>query len=183
MKKIIAEKGETNRLIVADSLIEECNELQKICETWHDKKLIEGSVFEPNYIYKCLTEGDLPPAPDANKEYYRLKSIYLKDAGKLIGFSDIYHGFPSEETAWISIFLIGKQFRKNGYAQEFINYISAECVKNGYKKIGIGVHLKNWRALRFWTQVGFNKVFGVFGDNDYSENTFAMIGLEKSLSD
>lgn len=181
MKTIIKEKFETKRLIIADARIEECKELQEICDTWDDKKIIEGTDFEPNYIYKCITEGDLPPTPDANKENYRLKSIYLKDTGKLIGFTDIYYGFPSEDTIWISLFMIDKKFRKNGYAQEVIDFITSECIKSTYEKIGIGVHLKNWRGLRFWTKAGFDKVFGVFGDDTYSESNFALIGLEKSL--
>lgn len=181
MKRIITEKWETNRLILVDAIIEECNELQKICETWDDKKLIEGTDFEPDYIYKCITEGDLPPMPNANKENYRLKSIYLKDIGNLIGFTDIYYGYPSEDTIWISLFMIDKEFRKNGYAQEVIDFITTECIKDGYKKIRIGVRLKNWRGLKFWTKAGFDKVFGIFGDETYSESTFALMGLEKRL--
>ena len=180
---IVSEKDETKRLIITDSIIEESDELQAICNKWDDKFIIEGSNFESDYIHKCLTEGDLPPIPDASKDYYKLKSIYLKDTGKLIGFSDIYYGFPSEETAWISIFIIDKQFRKKGYAQEAIDFISDECVKKGYKNIGIAVHLKNWSALRFWTKAGFNRVMTVFGDNGYSEKAYALIGLEKSLAD
>lgn len=177
----ISERDETKRLIISESIIEECNELQVICDKWNDKLIIEGSNFESDYIYKCLTEGDLPPKPNANKDYYRLKSIYVKATGELIGFYDIYYGFPSDETAWISIFIIDKQFRKNGYAQEAIDFISEESIKRGYRKIGIGVHLKNWRALRFWTKAGFDKISGIFGDDTYSESTFSLIGLEKDL--
>lgn len=176
-----AKKCETKRLIITDSIIEECNELQKICESWDDKEIIEGTDFEHDYIYKCITEGDLPPSPNASKENYRLKSIFLKDTSILIGFTDIYYGYPSKNSIWISLFIIDKKFRNNGYAQEIINFISNECKKEGYKKIGIGVHLKNWRGLRFWTKVGFDKVLGIFGDDTYSKSTYALIGLEKSL--
>lgn len=181
MKKCIPNKGETKNLIISDSLVEECNDLQNICVRWDDKSIIEGSDFEADYIYKCITEGDLPPVPDATKENYRFKSIYLKENKNLIGFTDMYYGFPSVDTVWISLFIVDKDFRKKGYAQETVNYISKECTKIGYKKIGIGVHLKNWRGLRFWTKAGFDRVSGVFGDEIYSEKTFALIGLEKIL--
>ncbi|WBW95584.1 GNAT family N-acetyltransferase [Oceanirhabdus sp. W0125-5] len=181
MKKLIPETLETKRLIITNSKIEECDELQKICESWDDKKLIEGSNIEPDYIYKCITEGDLPPVTNASRENYKLKSIYLKDNGKLIGFTDLYFGYPKEKTIWISLFLISKDFRKKGYAQEVIECISKEGRTAEYEKIGIGVHLKNWRGLRFWTKSGFDRVVGIFGDEDYSENTYAVIGLEKNL--
>ncbi|PKP34033.1 MAG: GNAT family N-acetyltransferase [Bacteroidetes bacterium HGW-Bacteroidetes-15] len=168
-------------IVISDSTLDEYSALQIICDSWVDKKLIEGTEFEPNYIHNCLTNGDLPPIPNASKSSYRLKSIYLKHSDELIGFTDLYFGYPTNDSAWISIFMIHERFRNNGYAQEAIAIISQECRKLGYKKIGIGVFLKNWRALRFWTKVGFDKVTSISGDKDYSEESFARIGLEKSL--
>ena len=174
--------GITDRIILSDSSMSECIDLQIICESWVDKVLIEGSEFESNYIYNCLTKGDLPPIPNAKKSLYRLKSIYLKHSHELIGFTDLYFGYPTNDTAWVSIFIIREKFRNNGYAQEAIAILTEECKLLGYKKIGIGVYLKNWRALRFWTKVGFDKVTSISGDKDYSENNFARIGLEKNLN-
>jgi GNAT superfamily N-acetyltransferase len=168
-------------IVISDSTLNECNDLQNICDSWEDKRIIEGSEFEPSYIFNCLTKGDLPPIPNACKSLYRLKSIYIKETNELIGFSDLYFGYPKNDTAWISIFMIHKKFRNKGYAQEAIDIISNECILHGYKKIGIGVYLKNWRALRFWTKAGFDKVISITGDKDYSENAFARIRLEKSL--
>ncbi len=181
MKKTISEMGETKNLIIRNSIIEECDELQKISESWGDKKVVEGEEFATDYFYKCLTEGDLPPLPNANRDYYRLKSIYLKNSGTLIGFVDLYHGYPTEETVWISIFVLDNEYRKNGFGQEIIDFISSEARKAEYIKIGIGVYLKNWAALRFWTKSGFDKILGIYGDEVYSDTTFALIGLEKSL--
>jgi len=178
---ILPEKRETERLIIYNALMEEEQVLQKICESWNDKELIEGSSFENDYIKSCLTIGDLPPNPDATKDNYRLKSIQLKESGKVIGFYDLYYGYPAPETIWISLFVMDKEYRKNGYAQEAMEMIIRESTKTDFKKIGIGVHLKNWRGLRFWTKAGFNKVFAVFGDEIYSEDTYALIGLEKIL--
>lgn len=182
MERIIPEKYETKRLIINNASMQECEKLQKICGTWDDKKLIEGSEYENDYIYTCLTKGDLPPIPNASRENYRLKSIYLKEIGTIIGFFDLYYGYPSTNTIWISMFLISKDHQKNGYAQEVIEFISTEGIKTNYEKIGIGVHLKNWRGLRFWTKAGFDKVFSIFGDDIYSESTYALIGLEKNIT-
>jgi GNAT superfamily N-acetyltransferase len=181
MSLIFSEKIETERLIISNADLEECNDLQKICTSWDDKKFMEGEEFEPDFIRKCLTEGDLPPIPGATKEHYRLKSFHLKESGRLIGFTDLYFGYPSEKTAWISIFLISKDYRKEGYAQEAIEAISAECTRAGFNQIGIGVYLKNLRGLRFWIKAGFREVTGISGNADPDENEFAVIRLVKIL--
>ncbi|MHC1776202.1 MAG: GNAT family N-acetyltransferase [Lentimicrobium sp.] len=181
MSSKFSKKTETDRLIIADADPALCDELQEICETWDDKKLMEGEEFEPGYIRKCLAEGDLPPIPGASKEHYRLKSFHLKESGRLIGFTDLYFGYPTEKTAWISIILISKVHRKEGFAQEAIEAISAECTRAGFEQIGIGVYLKNLRGLRFWINAGFREVTGISAEDDNSENTFAFIRLVKIL--
>ncbi|KAB2866943.1 MAG: GNAT family N-acetyltransferase [Bacteroidales bacterium] len=112
---------------ITDSTMNECSDLQNICESWVDKVLIEGYEFESTYIYNCLTKGDLPPIPNASKSLYRLKSIYIKQTDELIGFTDLYFGYPTNDSAWISIFVIHEKFRNNGYAQEAIAILTEEC--------------------------------------------------------
>lgn len=174
-------KAETKRLVLSDAVMDECDELEKVELSWTDKKLIEGSGAESGYFEKCIKDGDLPPVKGVCKDNYRLKSVYLKGDHKLIGYFDLYYGYPSGNCVWISIFVIDGTFRQKGYAQEVINYVSDDCRKSGFKKMGIGVYLNNWRALRFWTQIGFDKVSGIYGDGEYRENKYATIGLEKIL--
>jgi ribosomal protein S18 acetylase RimI-like enzyme len=172
---------ETERLVISSTLVHECPELQLICDSWCDKMEIEGSVFEPDYIQKCFSHGDLPPVENASKSSYRLLSVKLKETQELIGFSDLYFGYPAAKTAWISIFVIHDRYRKNGYAQEVIKLISEECKKRGFSEMGIAVYLKNWRALRFWTKAGFNNVVGIKGDKNYSADAYARIELSMNL--
>ncbi|EQB86192.1 hypothetical protein M918_15865 [Clostridium sp. BL8] len=63
-----------------------------------------------------------------------------------------------------------------------IKSICNECKKQGWKSIGLSVYLKNWKGLRFWTNNGFDKIIGIFGDKKYSETTFSIIGLQKELN-
>jgi len=60
----------------------------------------------------------------------------------------LYFGYPSKDCVWISIFVIDKEFRKKGYAQEIIKYLSNVFKENVFLKIGIAVFLNNWRALK-----------------------------------
>ncbi|MTI66820.1 MAG: GNAT family N-acetyltransferase [Firmicutes bacterium] len=181
--RLLSEYGETKNLFIKDSEIEECRDLQDICNLWNkdDKEYVEGEKFKDKYIEKCIKEGDLPPIKGAKVEFYKIKSIYLKDNEKLIGFLEVYHGYPSLNSFFLSTFVINPKYQKNGYAQEVIEYISKEVKNLDYERICIGVYLKNWKALRFWTKAGFDKILGIYGDKNYSENTYAFIGLEKRL--
>ena len=51
----------------------------------------------------------------------------------------------------------------------------------GFNEIRLVVDLKNWPAIRFWVQNGFDKVIEMVGDKTISENTFAHFILEKLL--
>lgn len=181
MSNLLKSTIETDRLILSEAVLDECDDLEKVLQSWSDKMVIEGSGTESGYFEKCITEGDLPPIEGASRDNYRLKSIYLKGEDKIIGYFDIYFGYPSNDCVWISIFVMDGAFRKKGYAQEIIHYLSNEFQKNGFSKMGIGVFLNNWRALRFWTKIGFDKVSDIRADGDYQENKYATIRLEKSL--
>lgn len=176
---LISPLGETKRLIIKDSSMNECVALQQLNESsdyiadWVDWKT------PPDYVYKCLTEGCLPPG--GKKEQYLSKSIYIKNPFQLIGFSELYHGYPKNEVLYIGWLYIHHDHQHFGYAQEFVNYIIEEAAKLGFTESRIGVHLKNWPALRFWTQLGFDKILGIGGDKKHSEKTFSTISLQRYL--
>jgi len=172
---------DSDKIQLSFSVMEECETLQHICDNWIEKEEIEGYSFENDYIYKCLTSGDLPPIANATKEAYQLLSVYSIETNELVGFTDIYFGYPDELTAWISILIITKEHRNKGFAQEVISLLSTRCKKEGFKKLGIGVYLNNWRALRFWTKAGFNTITGIKGEKDFNADSFARIMLEKMI--
>jgi len=181
MRGYVSKLIETNNLIIKEATMDECEGLQNICDTWEEKELVEGDSFEENYILKHLTEGDLPPIEDAKRESYCLKSIYSKEHCRIIGFIEIYHGYPKPDIFWISMFVLDKQFNSRGFGQEIIEALSMDLTETIYCRMGLAVYLKNWKGLRFWTKAGFDKVIGIYGDKIYTQNAFALIGLEKIL--
>ena len=102
--------------------------MNHICASWEDKIHLEGDGFPKGYIENCINNGDLPPIKSAHISNYYLMVIQKTD-GKIIGFFDLYHGYPNNETVWISIFLIEKEVQGNSYGQEAINSICDECKK------------------------------------------------------
>ena len=181
MKSVISEHIESDRIIIRNATSADIEELRSICESWVDKKHLEGDMFDVDYIENCLSFGDLPPINSATKDYYRFKSICSKENSKIIGFLDVYHGYPTPETIWVSILVIKNTIQQKGFGHEVIELISKEAKEKKYTSIGIGVHLKNWKGIRFWSSNGFDKIKRISGDKDYSENNFSIMYLEKNI--
>lgn len=181
MSRIIASSIETQNLTIRDAVQNDAPALKSICASWSDKLLLEGEGFEEGYIEKCISAGDLPPIANASKEFYQLKSIYSKGDSNIVGFLDVYHGYPKPSTVWISIFVVNAEVQQHGVGREAVAAIAAEAKEKGYSSIGIGVHLKNWKGLRFWTKNGFDKITDIRGDKEYGSNNFSVLYLERFL--
>lgn len=177
--QMIPESGETERLILKDSVMEECNQLQKLNEASDYIAKWVGWKTPPDYAYKTLTEGNLPPG--GVKEHFKVKSICLKADSELIGLVELYHGYPSDDSLCIGWLFIHPEHQGKRYARETVNYLSEEAYKAGYDRIRLGVHLKNWPALRFWTSMGFDRIIGFIGDHVHTENADASVILMKGL--
>lgn len=172
---------ELARLIMRDATLGDCGRLQEIANagSYIDKWV--GQTTGPDDIYKNITEGDLPPVPDARIECYSFKAVCLKDTGLPIGYVGVYHGYPDTSTIWIDILLIDPAYQRLGFAKEVEDGIDKSAREIGYSAIGIGVGLKNWPALRFWVKQGFDKIVKVVGDTEHSDATFATVSLRKTL--
>jgi GNAT superfamily N-acetyltransferase len=178
--RIIHGSGETSRLIIRDSNMEECDTLQKINEASDYIEKWVGWKTPKDYVVKAMSEGNLPPG--GKKEFFKLMSIILKETGVIIGVVELYHGYPIADSLCIGWLFIHQQHQKQGYAKEVFRYITEEAGKAGYKKIRLGVHLKNWPALRFWHKVGFDRIVDIEGDEEHSDNTNATVILEFGLN-
>lgn len=177
----ICRRWNTHNFIIREAENADVETLNRICSSWEDKIIVEGEAFPQGYIENCISNGDLPPIKGADiSNYYFM--VIQRINGEIIGFFDLYHGYPNNETIWISIFMIDKNAQGNSCGEEVIKSICVECKKQGWKSIGLSVYLKNWKGLRFWTNNGFDKIIGVYGDKKYSETTFSIIGLQKELN-
>lgn len=170
-----------SKIHVRNAELQDHEALQTLCATWTDKVLLEGSAFEPDYIYKCLTQADLPPIPDASADHYRMKVIINQATSLPVGFMDLYEGYPNQDTLWIGMFLLAKEAQGQGFGHETIALITQAATASNFKFISLAVYLKNWTGLRFWQNNGFSKIKGLYGDRTYSTENFALMALEKSL--
>jgi ribosomal protein S18 acetylase RimI-like enzyme len=93
----------------------------------------------------------------------------------------MYRGFPTPNIFWIVYLAIHPDFQGKGYGREFMTGLSDQVKSLGYTSIRLVVDVKNWPAMRFWVQEGFDMIIYMMGDKIMSENTFAQLILEKSL--
>jgi len=170
----------TERLIIRNTIPEDSEALKQICVSWKDKILVEGEAFSEGFIEECIRKGDVPPIENADAANSYMLTIQDVN-NKIIGFFNLYHGYPDKDTLWISMFVIDAEFHGCGLGQEVISSLSLEGKKRGWKAIGLGVYLKNWKGIRFWFHNGFNSITGIYGDKEYSENSFSLMVLRKEL--
>ncbi len=176
----LTEKWQIDDMYVKKAELSDCAKLHSICKSWTNKRVLEGEDFPNDYIEKCISDGDLPPIPNADISNYMLMVIKNKD-GNIAGFFDIYQGYPQKDCVWISIFVIDDKYKKNGIGRQVVSSIIENCRNKGWKHLGVGVHLKNWSALRFWNNNGFSRIHRICGDKEFGIDSFSVIALIKDL--
>ena len=77
------------------------------------------------------------------------------ECGALIGLIDVIKDYPKKATWWIGLFLIANDRRNKGVGsvthQKLVHYMK----DNGANFIHLGVVEKNFKALKFWTHLGY----------------------------
>jgi diamine N-acetyltransferase len=180
--RLIPDRWETSRLIASDGRVEELPELEEIYEACAYIKPWTGlASTAENPLRSVLAGEDLPPG--GSKKYSRLQSIRLKETRRMVGFLEIYHGYPAVEVFWLGLLVVSPEFQKSGYGREAIEGLK-EILTNlgGYTSIRLGVALKNWPAIRFWVRAGFDRIAAVTGDELHSDRTFAYLVLESRIA-
>ena len=181
--RLIPPRWGTSRLSVEDSTLAEATELQQVHDACAYIEAWTGALSDSQQAQSMLSAlqgGDLPPG--GSKEFFRLQSIRLKATSQLIGFADVYHGYPTGDIFWVGFLGIHPAYQSQGYGREAVQgLIEVVAGLKAYSAIRLGVALKNWPALRFWTAAGFNRVVEIRGDKMYSDSSFAFLYLERRL--
>lgn len=178
----LASSWSTERLAIRDGALAEAARLQEVFNAcayvgrW-DKTFRE----EPLAVFVELVSKSLGllENPDGR---FRLQSIYQQDTGELVGYFHLTHGMPKPHVVWISMFVIHPAYQKHRFGQEVTDGLWAQLRALGeYSAVWLDVYLKNWPALRFWLNNGFNTILDYDGDKIHAEDTYANIALEKKL--
>ncbi|MBN8208131.1 GNAT family N-acetyltransferase [Bacillus sp. NTK071] len=177
--KIFPEMWNTKRLVINDLKDNEIHIVQKLYEQGSYIQQWDGSDFDNKYIQRCITSGDLPP--NGIVEQFRIQVIRIKDTEPIVGILNTYHGHPNPETFYINYLYIDKKYQSQGLGTELVNGLLGILIQTKYDAVRANVSVKNWPAIRFWTQLGLTTIKGFFGDRVHSDSTFADIELCKQL--
>jgi ribosomal protein S18 acetylase RimI-like enzyme len=181
---LIPHEWATACLTARDSTLDDVPALQRIYDTVPEVREWMGAAKEGEpepTMGSALAEGALPP--DGSRERFRLQSILLADTGQVIGFLAVYHGFPEEDVFWVTVLALDPAFQHVGYGKELVRGLDAAVRQLGTcTRMRLFASLKNWPALRFWTQAGFDRIVMIAGDKIYTDEADAHVMLERSLA-
>ena len=177
---LLPKTWETSRLIVSLVKIEEANLLQEIYEESFNKNWIPKDAIPTKDQMKIwISNPNLPP--NGKKEYQIYQSIKEKNSNKIIGYFTGYHGYPTPQVFAIGDLFLANNAQSKGLGSEFIEQLS-KILEPNYSAMQVCVRLKNWKGINFWHKQQFNKIIGIIGDKEYSENSVADILLRRELS-
>lgn len=181
MIKRIPSQWETQRCVIHSLDHHVVNDLQSLYNKSIDMTKLDGRTIDPAYAQSILDGKPVLP-PNGSVDRHTLQYAVVKGNTQPMALIELYHGYPDERTLYIGFFFIDHELRSKGYGKEIIDQLKLLIKDEGYSSIRVGVALKNWSALRFWTHTGFRHVTKISGDQEYSEHTFALIELSAELS-
>ena len=158
---------------------QDISELKDVYISCGYMKEYTGIEHKEEYIVQCFNNPELPPK--GSGEFIRFRSIRSKETDRVIGALEYYMGYPDFETIWIGGLFLHKNYQQRGYGKEVVKEFEKKAKESGFKKAGVGVYLKNWQALRFWTDCGFNTIGGISGDKVYGVDKFSAVRLVNNL--
>jgi GNAT superfamily N-acetyltransferase len=179
---LIPNQWETQHLKIEDGVLADVPDLDKIfaaCAYMEEWSGWKQENHPEQSTLSFITEGE--PPPNGSKEFWRVQSLRLSNTGQMIGFLALYHGYPTANIVWINYLFIHPDFQGKGYGQELVCGLSDKVKSLGFTTMRTLVDVKNWPALRFWVQGGFDKIIQYLGDKIISDKTFAHLILEKTL--
>ncbi|MCP4603232.1 MAG: GNAT family N-acetyltransferase [Proteobacteria bacterium] len=122
---------------------------------------------------------DIPPG--GKKKNLRNILLFEKDSNDPIGLLGCYFGYPKNNVMYLGCLFLRPNYHRKGLGKEIVTQIEQDVRNYNIDEIRIGVGLKNWRALLFWTNLGYDKITKITGDKEFGDNKFAIVELTKNL--
>ena len=184
MKQYLPPEWSTQRVRIRDSKLEDVPRLTAVFNACH-------YVAPWDATFQLVAESELAElvqkslSTAGETAAFRLQYMESIDGRSPIGYFHLQHHsprLPQADTAFISMFVIHPDHQGQRYGQEVADGLVRQLAELGYATVWLEVYLKNWPALRFWLQQGFNKIIEYDGDKQFSESAQATLVLAKQLS-
>lgn len=123
-----------------------------------------------------------PVLPTNGVREKNIQKCILGPDGSMVNFTQYYMGYKSETTVFLGDFYIHRASQNKGYGRTILRLYEEIWRRSGFNKAILNVDIKNWVAVRFWFRNGYSRIIQWIGDKEYSNETFAMLRLEKELN-
>ncbi len=142
--------------------------------------------FEASHDYFWDFEGVLPSNSTLNEILNEVPEGYSKEDklvfeinknGNLVGIIDILKGFPTENTWMIGLVLLHPKFRGQGLGCKIHTKIKSLAKTNNIEILRIGVIESNYKASKFWNNLGYQhlkKVDTILGEKNQTVNVMTL---------
>ena len=119
--------------------------------------------YHPPFVTKESIVEDmkaLPPNKGYDDKYY----IGFFEEDSLIANMDLILGYPTDQIAFIGLFMTNVHHQNKGVGSNIINDVCKYLKQLGYKKVRIGVDKENPQSNSFWKK---NRVY-LISTKDYN---------------
>lgn len=126
-----------------------------------------------------IRKASIPPGGVAWRENrFLIRDLENRDT---VGILAVYFGYPTPETMYIGALYLRPACQRRGYGKEIVAELEQRAAGFGFKEARAGVGLKNWPALRFWTNCGYSHITRIKGDSEFSDSSLAVVELLKEI--
>ncbi|HFH9837033.1 TPA: GNAT family N-acetyltransferase [Streptococcus suis] len=144
-------------------------EIRNLSSRFHVKRLEEAdleqvlALYQTNPLYfehfpplpslESLANDlvDCPPGKDLSDKYF----LGFWDEARLVAVLDLIDGYPSEEVAYIGLFMVDARLAGQGIGSMIIAELLPQLATR-FKKVRLGYVESNPQSTHFWSKVGFS---------------------------
>ena len=110
--------------------------------------------YHPPFVTRESILADLnalPPGKSREDKYY----VGFFQGQDLVALMDLILAYPTEDSAWIGLFMVHAQYQHKGTGSRIMGGVRACLQQSGYARIRLGVDIGNPQSYAFWTKNRF----------------------------
>lgn len=113
--------------------------------------------YHPPFVTRESIIEDMRELPQGKTYSDKFFLGFFKEES-LIAFMDLILGYPSEETAYIGLFMVSAGYQGGGVGSAIVRECISYLCGAGYTKFRLGTDIGNPQSNAFWMKNGFVQV-------------------------
>lgn len=131
--------------------------------------------YHPPFVTKESILEDmkaLPPNKASDDKFY----FGFFRGNKLVAIMDLILGYPTEQTAFIGLFMVDAEYQGQGVGSQIIEHCVSVIKQAGFNFLRLGIDKGNPQSERFWSKNKFTKT----GEVQEQEHTTVIL-MERTI--